>query len=520
MAFVRIFFSGLFVAQLLATLQVWLSNNGLTTKLKALETAGYFIIPGSLVYPPPTSFKASFLGGIFFTLTKGIGVTLSAIFITYYWTITSKKLQKEAAVPSDSHKIRVKTTFEKIRHAPFIPFLMSLIWIYLLFKLNINNIMVLESLYLIVIPLVVVPLTYRWAAKSHSIKHLHQIFISFTPIIVLTLIWASLWDENIFIRIRDHLLFETRVGRTINDFYYRYTLYPAEVFKPLSQKMLRTYHLTNFNEPGPAQKIEALLRGRDYLAVSDKQSTDLTILSKGSKLYFIVKNISSIETDVKTFLSDSQNILEEVSQKSDTQAFFRLLILYSLIFGFPVSLYAILFGLLHFFIVKFTRPLNATMVTALLCFLIGLMLFWPVWKSKTAPQLLTDLKAALSSERFQTRVAALIKIYDHKLEIANLSNYKNSINSRHISERYWLARALAVSKHPMTYKDLIKLLNDSHPNVQCQALYGLGNRKQPLAITPIYHLIKASDHWYIQWYGYKALRRLGWVQPRSKQEFF
>ena len=447
-------------------------------------------------------------------------MTLSAIFITYYWAITSKKLQKEATIQSDSHKIHVKATFEKIRHAPFIPFLTSLIWIYLLFKLNISNIRVIESLYLIVIPLVVVPLTYRWAAKSHSIKHLHQIFISLMPIIVLTLIWATLWDENIFIRIRDHLLLETRVGRTINDFYYRYTLYPAEVFKPLSQKMLRTYHLADFNEPRLALRIEALLRGQDYLMVSDKYPTDLTILSKGPKLDFIVKNISSIETDVKTFLSDSQNILKKVSQKSDTKAFFRLLIQYSLVFGFPVALYTILFGLLHGFIVKFTRPLNATMVTALLCFLIGLMLFWPVWKSKTAPQLLTDLKAALSSEHFQTRVAALNKISDHKLEIANLSNYKKSINSQHISERYWLARALAVSKNPMTYKDLIKLLNDSHPNVQCQALYGLGNRKQPSAITPIYHLIRASDHWYIQWYGYKALRRLGWVQPRSKQKLF
>jgi hypothetical protein len=310
------------------------------------------------------------------------------------------------------------------------------------------------------------------------------------------------------------------VGQTINDFYYRYTLYPAEVVKPLSQKMLRTYNFANFNEPGSALKTEAQLRARDYLAISDKYSPDLTILKKGPKLYFKVKNMSPVETDMETFISDPQHILEEVSRKSDTKAFFRLIILYSLIFGFPVALYTIFFGLLHAFIVKFIKPLNATMVTSLLCFLIGLALFWPVWKSKTAPQLLTDLKAALSSEHFQLRVAALNKIYNHKLEIANLSNYKKSINSRHISERYWLAKALAVSKHPTTYKDLIILLNDPHSNVQCQVLYGLGNRNNPSAIPPIYHLMKSSDHWYIQWYGYRALRRLGWIQPRSKQNFF
>jgi hypothetical protein len=521
LAFVIILFSGLCAAQLLATLQVWLSNHSLAAKLKALEAVGYFIIPGSLVHPSLTSFKASFLGGIFFTLTVGIGVTLTTIIATYFWTITSKKRQKEVGIHPDAHKGHVKTAFKKIRRTPFIPFLMGLSWIYLLFNLNISSLGVIESLYWIIIPFIVVPLTYRWGAKKiYSINHLHKILFSLMPIVVLTLIWTSLWDGNIFIRIRDHLLLETRVGQTINDFYYRYTLYPAEVVKPLSQKMLRTYSFVNPNEPEIALKIESLLRAQDYLVIPDKYTPDLTILKKGSKLYFKVKNLSPIETDIKTFLSNPQHILKEVSRETDTKAFFRRLILYSLIFGFPVALYAVFFGLLHFFITKFIKPLNATMVAAMLCFLIGLALFWPVWKSKTAPQFLTDLKAALSSEHFQLRVAALNKIYNHKLEIANLSNYKKSINSRHISERYWLAKALAVSKHPTTYKDLIILLNDPHSNVQCQVLYGLGNRNNPSAIPPIYHLMKSSDHWYIQWYGYRALRRLGWIQPRSKQNFF
>ena len=142
----------------------------------------------------------------------------------------------------------------------------------------------------------------------------------------------------------------------------------------------------------------------------------------------------------------------------------------------------------------------------------------PVWNSKINPEQLNDLNAALISKHFQIRTAALRKIYDQKLEIAKLYNYKESIKSRHISERYWLARALSVSKDSRTYKDLFILLNDFQPIVQCQALYALGNRHRSSAVTPIYNLLKTSDHWYIQWYGYRALRRLGWVQ--SKQNFF
>jgi HEAT repeat protein len=145
-------------------------------------------------------------------------------------------------------------------------------------------------------------------------------------------------------------------------------------------------------------------------------------------------------------------------------------------------------------------------------------LFMPLWNSKIKTEQLNDLNAALISNRFQVRVAALKKIYNQKFEIANSYNFKECIKSRHISERYWLARALSVSKDSRTYKDLFILLNDSQPIVQCQALYALGNRNRSSAITPIYHLLKTSDHWYIQWYGYKALRRLGWVQ--SKQKFF
>ena len=79
-----------------------------------------------------------------------------------------------------------------------------------------------------------------------------------------------------------------------------------------------------------------------------------------------------------------------------------------------------------------------------------------------------------------------------------------------------LARVLALSSGAATYRDLLRMLNDPHPNVVCQVYYALGRRGQKSAIPLIINNIKQSAHWYTQWYGYGALRKLGWRQSRSK----
>jgi HEAT repeat protein len=90
------------------------------------------------------------------------------------------------------------------------------------------------------------------------------------------------------------------------------------------------------------------------------------------------------------------------------------------------------------------------------------------------------------------------------------------LKSPHIPVRYWLARALAVSRKPETYDDLLSFLDDPHPNVVSMAFYALGKRGDRSAIGLILHRIETSRHWYVQWYAYKALRRLGWKQTASK----
>jgi hypothetical protein len=127
-----------------------------------------------------------------------------------------------------------------------------------------------------------------------------------------------------------------------------------------------------------------------------------------------------------------------------------------------------------------------------------------------------NLQDAMGSTYWQDRVAALKLIQQNRLEIGDYHSYKDMLNSPNIPERYWLARVLGTSRRPETYKDLLVFLDDPYPNVVCMALYSLGQRGRKRIVREIVKRIEISDHWYEQWYAYRALRTLGWTQTRSK----
>ena len=90
------------------------------------------------------------------------------------------------------------------------------------------------------------------------------------------------------------------------------------------------------------------------------------------------------------------------------------------------------------------------------------------------------------------------------------------MKSRHIPERYWLARALGKSRAKKTFPDLLSMLQEQQSNVVCQVFYALGERRSRAAVDQIREKMTQSHHWYEQWYGYRAMRRLGWMQKKSE----
>jgi hypothetical protein len=158
----------------------------------------------------------------------------------------------------------------------------------------------------------------------------------------------------------------------------------------------------------------------------------------------------------------------------------------------------------------------SSLIASILCLIVGLSILIPFQYTRGTDIESKDVPQALTSESWQERVAALRIIEQKGLEVSSFQPYPRLLTSPHIAERYWLVRGLAVSRRSETYRDLLAFLDDPHPNVVSMTFYGLGQRGDWRAVSEILTRIKTSDHWYNQWYGYKALRALGWKQKKSK----
>jgi hypothetical protein len=328
-------------------------------------------------------------------------------------------------------------------------------------------------------------------------------------------------NQNLFIAIRDHLLLSNPAGRAVNDFYYRYTLFAAQSFKSVYQKTLRTYHLEGDIDEREAIKLKTRLLRWDMLHLPQLNKPDMTIGISNTMVVLTDRHGRRSEGELKSFLKSPEKLLKSFSHASDRYRPLRRMTLYGLLFGFPILLFVGVYAAVRIGMeLLLIRGLGcsekqATYTASLICLIVGIGLYWPMHAGRTGPLPNENLPDALTADAWPTRVAALRQIEKQGLELANYPQYRSLLTSEMPVERYWLARALAVSRSPSTFTDLISLVKDRHPNVRCQVFYAFGKRGNRRAIQTIKTQISGSDHWYTQWYGYRALRRLGWHQGLS-----
>ena len=481
---------GLLAAQVIAAIQVYLSNLDLYRSLSVIKAAGYLPIPNQRTMPSLQGFAPAFLGGLFFTLSVGAGVTLLSIGAAWLWD----------------------RVFSRKRS---ILIILLLIWLGSLVVLNHRGFSLGATCYFLAIPPVVFLATLRWMPPRPAKKRWVHGVVHAIPVVVLAFLWTSHIDGHFFVDFRDILLLSNPVGIKINNFYYDYTLYPAEVFKSLDQKLLKTCTLQNLKKGPLRGRVEMELLNHDYLAVATDDAVDLTVVQDDGVLVFNHGGRKIFQTTVADFLSDPATALHELSAKSDKHSFFRQFTFFSLVMGLPLVLYLLLHALIRLLCSFFLDGRTSSFIASILCLIVGLGILIPFHYARGTDLELKDVPQALASESWQRRVAAL-KIAERKrLEVSSFPAYPRLLASPHIAVRYWLARGLAVSRRPETYRDLLAFLDDPHPNVVSMAFYGLGQRGSRGGVSEILSRIKTSDHWYNQWYAYKALRALGWKQRKS-----
>jgi len=483
--------AGLLVAQALATAHVYSSNLHLHNKITILNNSGYFIVPNIQTAVDLQGIDTALGSGLFFTLSVGAGLSMLSFAAAWLWI----------------HRF--------IRHK-FVFILFTLLLIGIIYGVNHTGFVPFVTLYFILIPAIVFLLYVKLQPPATTSRNQLVKLVPVCSLIILALVWLTQLESRLFVNIRDYFLLSNPVGMKINDFYYRYTLYAAEVFKPLDQKTLCTVNLSHINDPVLSNRLEQKLKQYDYLSIATENKTDLTINQVQNGLTLTDGNSAVLQTSATKFFTDTKSLLSEYSQKTDRYAFFRHLTFYGILFGFPTLLYFLFYSILRLITGLFMQPSFATIASAAVCLVIGATAMIPVQQGGDVEVTGGNLPKAITSKNWKERVSAVKYIEEQRLEISRFPAYRKMLTSPHVPERYWVMRALAASRDSDTFNELLLLLKDPHPNVLSQTLYALGKRGSRKAIPAIIATINASNSWYVQRYGYNALKSLGWNQHGSK----
>ena len=266
-------------------------------------------------------------------------------------------------------------------------------------------------------------------------------------------------------------------------------------------------------------RLERIFRTHDYLPIPSGYPTDLTIDHDPKEKRFSLGNShQTVLTVPEQELFDSPDkVISAYSQNQDRNRMFRKLTMVCLLVGFPLVLFTLLFSVLGSLSNLFLTVALSNVIAAILCIVVGGLLWVPVYQGYTATVTPADPAIALSASSAVTRIAALRQACENHWDIAVDAKRQGLEKSPHIAERYWLAQSLAYAKDPYSHAMLLTLVGDPVPIVACQALWAMGERKNWAVVPEIIERINTSSHWYIQMYGYRALRNMGWVQLRSPQ---
>ena len=489
---VPVLLPGLIIAQAIAAIQVYFSNTELYRTLEIIKDHGYLPVPNELVMPYLKQILPAFWGGLFFTLSLGAGLSLASFAAAWAW---------------DRFLIRNKIFLV----------LYILCWLGFLIGVNFRGLNFRASTYFLFVPPVVFLTALRWIPpQGRQQRPRLRRLIPVAAIFLLALLWISQTDRHFFLDMRDHLLLSHPLGRKINDFYYNYTLYTAEVFKSLDQKMLKTCNLNGVRREPVARAFERELLNHDYLTVGDAGAVDLKVVEAEGNFILQHGKTPMVRTTLKEFLSKTGQVLNKFSMKTDRHAYFRQVTFICLLLGLPILLCIFLYDLLRLVFCFFVRPKRSSLIASALCFILGISLLAVFGLIRGKVIEVKCLAETLKSENRLDRIAALKIVEQKGLEISDFAAYRRLLSSQHISERYWLVRTLGVSRKAHTYKDLVGFLDDPHPNVVSMAFYALGRRGAKRTVPEILKRIKTDNHWHTQWYAYKALKSLGWKQNRYK----
>ena len=518
---------GLAACEFVSMIHVYLSNQEILCNMKKLSEISYLIVPNKHIFPLLDSIKTCIYGGLFFTLTLGIGISLLSLFLLLTLNKINTKDNYEFTLLKKI-KILNSNNFTVSKKKCYIVFLI-IFWVSLILITNINGFNF-SSFYLLFIPLSII-ISFKIFNKNKN-KIIFFDRINIIPIGFIFFVILIIIPDISFINIRDYILLSNKHLEKISDFYYKYTLFPSEAFKPMELKLINTYSINDDysksqNYDTIKKRLIKRLERLDYFLIQDiKNNLNITIDDNNIIFHFHDKII--LKTDYKEFFKDSQKILKKVSNITDRHFFLRYLTFLSLIFGLPLFTYLIIYIFLFFcseliFLkllkIKFSIKYQFIVISSLMVILSLLII--SIFPDNDEKNITKDkINSDLKSKNLIKRVNALKNILKNKYDISNFIEYENLLNTDNTAEKYWLVRSFGISSNYKTYEKIFNFINDKSIIVRCQSLHALSKRGLRSSINKIIPIIQESKEWYVQLYAYKALKRLGWNQSLTYKKNF
>ena len=484
-----VFLLGLLISQVLSFIHVYHSNIAYRDTLEAITAAGYIAVPNQKAADGLSTFQAAWNGGLFFTFTIGFCLTLLSCLFAYIFRRLLVKRNLALLVPVS-------------------------LWLFVVIRANLNGFSSLAFFHFVLIPPVIFSLTTAVSAGDGAGKRGSPLVCHITVFTAFVIFSASVSDMNIFLDVRDTLLLNSRIGRRINAFYYDNSLYSARVFKSTGQRLLKTCALSPELDETVSRRIAARLLHRDYLPLAKAAPYhDLYINKNGSDLELMKKDRVVMTLPVNDFIHEYKTVLKEFEAQTDRHGFFRKFTMMSILFNGVLILFLVMYVPLYAPLKRYTHPMKASIVAGAFCLFGSFLIFSMLGASD--PLSNDKLNDALSSPLVNNRIAALKYIYRNRVDYNVLPFYSDITGKENAAERYWFAKNLRYSRDGEAPATLRTLLNDPHFNVVCMAFHALGYVGSGKDVSLIMEKMRQSDNWYEQWYGYKALRRLGWTQGKS-----
>ncbi len=516
--------AGLLVAELVAALHVGCFNLMYQAKVRAISAAGFITAPGGPALDRLSDPKAAVYGGLFFTLTVGLALSLGA------WGAAWCRARQGEGGKTAS------------RIAAILP---AVLWVSMLVWLNHRGPALFASLY----PALVCPLVYflslprvrKWAK---TVPLYAEIAHAGGLLLLCAMAFFHL-NAGGFSNLRDHLLLSNPVGIFLTDLYYRYTLYPAQVFKAPAQDQMRTVRL-KFSDRGAGipektrRRIQARLIASDYFppGPANGRNTGMPVVDlvleaaasgdggAGVILRWWREDRLIMETPAGELLRTPGAVLRRFSDLSDRHGPLRQMTFYGLLGALAVCSYAglcVVFLPLMRFLLRRTLPAGREHdgigpgLAGILSAAAGLSLLLTgmVWLRMPIPDSGRDpdiLRREILAADFDRRLSAYKEMHHRRLpftrELGSLAN----LDERTPLERYWIAKTLLHTRRREGYALLARLCGDKYRNVAYTAISNIGKLHYRQGIPLIRDRLMKNDDWYIQMYAYRTLKKLGWRQ--------